>query len=144
MAARNVEINVGNGPTTQAGIWGTVIGGLTTLGTLITVLAGGLPAGVDPNVGLGLTAAAGFVTVLIHLATGLSRSKFAQAKADVMAGKGDAAYQDIFGSLVDPDDDEVVPEDPEAPVVTPPVDIPPVDPDPEEPTDTNVTPPVEP
>jgi hypothetical protein len=124
--ANDVELTVGNGPVTKAGIYGQVLAGLTAVAGVIQVLATTLgTVSADPVYGVYLTVGAGVVGAAIQMVTGLSRARFADAKAKIIAGQGAEAYQVIYEDLAPGE-------------VVPPIE------DPTEPTDTNTPPPVEP
>lgn len=119
-----VDISVGRGDITYLGWITTAISWLTSVSTLITTMSDNLPAGLDPSVAVWLTIGSGALGFAIQGLVALSKVKFAQAKALVMAGQGAEAYDVLVDSIdVDPDDIPDIPTDP---------------------TDSNTPPPVEP
>lgn len=119
--ADQVDIVVGSGPVQKSAIYTQIAGGLVALASFLTTITDSLPEGIDPAVGLGLTAFGGIVATAAQLVLAYGRTNFAKAKALVMAGESAyPAIQDIF-------EDVDAPLDPEPPK-----------------SDTDVTPPVEP
>lgn len=83
-----VNIEVGNGPVTEANRWlqwASGFGGLAGLASFLLAVADVLPAGVSPAYGLVLTGVAGVVSALGNALTGWNRGKFAETKVRALA-----------------------------------------------------------
>ena len=106
MSNPNPEIRVGAGVGTWSGYALSAATFLGAAASFATTLSGSLPEGVSPTVGAVITGIAGALSFLAAAATTASRTSWAKAKAQVLAGDGGGAFETIEEGF-DADDDEL-------------------------------------